>query len=70
MGSGGVLSRTLMVDFQLRAGSAGHNELCVFLSVPRLSLDLGDGRNVVSGLGVRPIRTGHSFFCHIDSSCI
>lgn len=43
MGSGGVLSRTLMVDFQLRAGSAGHNGLCVFLSVPRLSLDLGTG---------------------------
>lgn len=60
----------LMVNLQLRACSSLHDGLCMLLSVFCLSLNLWNRRNIITGLGMRPFRTGHSFFCHIIASYI
>lgn len=53
-----------VVYLQLRAGSPGDDGVCLSFGMLRLALELGHRRNVVPGLGMRPIRTGHAFLCH------
>lgn len=61
-------NRTLVVNQHCGAGGACHNGIGLFLGVLRLALELGDGRGVVVGLGVRPLGAGHTLLCHSITS--
>lgn len=55
-----------VVYLQIWAGGSGYDGTGLFLGVLGLALDLGNRRNVVPGLGVRPIRAGHTLLRHCD----
>lgn len=57
-----------MVDLLVRTGRSFYNGLCSLFPVLGLSLNLRNGRNLIPRLRMSPVRTGHTFFCHVNTS--
>lgn len=57
-----------MINPFLRAGSTGYHGLGGLFSVPGLSLNLGDRGDLIAWFYMCPVRTGHSFLCHLYTS--
>lgn len=53
-----------VVHLQLRAGGSGDDGVGLGLRALGLALKLRYRRDVVPGLGVGPVWTGHTFLCH------
>ena len=53
-----------MEDLVFRVAGPLHDGVGLLFSLSGLALELGDGRDLVAGLGVGPVGTCHAFFCH------
>ena len=63
-----TFTECLMVNLLVWAGSSLYHGLCPTFSVLGLSLNLRNGRNLISRLYMGPVWTGHSFFRHLNTS--
>lgn len=57
-----------MVNLLVRTGCSFYNGLRSLLPVLGFSLNLRNGRNLIARLCMGPVRTGHTFFCHVNTS--
>ena len=57
-----------MINLLSWTGSSRYNGFCLLFSVFGLSLNLWNGCDLISRLYVGPVRTGHSFFSHLNTS--
>ena len=58
----------LVENLLIRPGRSLYNGLCILLSVFGFSLNLWNGRHLISRFCLGPLRTSHSFFCHLNTS--
>lgn len=68
--SHGAVALQFVIDLQLRAAGAGDDRLGLLLAVLGLSLELRHRPGVIPGMGMCPVRTGHSFFRHNITSAV
>ena len=58
-----------MEDLVFRVAGPLHDGVGLLFSLSGLALELGDGRDLVAGLGVGPVGTCHAFFAILNTSC-
>lgn len=61
-------NRVLMINLLVRTGSPLYNGLCPLFSVLGFSLNLRNRRNLITRLYMCPLRTGHAFLPHVNTS--